>query len=179
MLTFFNIFIQHIWFTISCDSIFYFDDIKFAKIMKFMIFNFLKFVIYETHRRLNINKNYKNYRFRHWITLHAILKSVFLYSIENVSKVIIWSSNHMNLVNDNIIEVNFNNFLLEILYLFLVHKFDFVNINLIDFRIHSLRIKLINVYDSNKETRFRKYINLWYVFDWYSFVWLIHKSIQF
>ena len=71
----------------------------------------------------------------------------------------------MNLVNDNAIEINFDDFLLEVLHLFLVREFDFVNMNSIDFRIHSLRIKLINVYDSNKKTRFRKYVNLRYVFD--------------
>ena len=138
--------------------------------MKLMIFNFIKFVVYETHRRLNINKIYKNHRFRHWITLHAILKSVFLHSIENVSKVIIWSPNHVNLVNDNAIEMNFDNLLFKVLYLFLVHEFDLVNMNSVDLRTHSFRIKLINAYDSNRKIRFCKYINLQCIFDWCSFV---------
>ena len=105
-----------------------------------------------------------------------ILKSVFFHSIENVSKVIVWNPNHVNLVNDNAIEVNFNDLLFEILHLFLVCEFDFININLIDFRIHSLRMKLINAYDSNKRIRFCKYINLQCTFDWCSFVWFIYKS---
>ena len=37
--------------------------------------------------------------------------------------------------------------------------------NSVDFQIHSFRIELINVYDLNKETRFRKYINLRCVFE--------------
>ena len=71
----------------------------------------------------------------------------------------------MNLVNDNAIEANFNNFLLEVLHLSFVYEFNLININLINFRIHSLRIKLINVYDLNKRTRFRKYVNLRCIFD--------------
>ena len=54
-----------------------------------MIFDFSKFVAYKTRRRLNVCKIYKNYRFKHRITLHAIMKSVFLHSIENVSKVVV------------------------------------------------------------------------------------------
>ena len=61
--------------------------------------------------------------------------------------------------------MNFDNFLLEILYFFLVREFDFINTNSVDFRIHSLRIKLINVYDLKKETRFLKYVNLQCIFD--------------
>ena len=179
MLTFFNILIRYIWFMISCDFIFYFDDIKLAKIIKLMIFDFLKFVIYEAHRRLNINEVYKNHRFKHWIALHAILRFIFLYSIENVSKVTVWSSNHVNLVNDNTIEMNFDDLLLEVLHFFLVREFDLVNSNSVDLRIHSLHIKLINAYDSNKKTRFRKYINLQCVFNWCLFVWLIHKNVHF
>ena len=71
----------------------------------------------------------------------------------------------MNLVNDNAIEMNFNDFLLKVLHLFLVHKFNFININSVDFRIHSFRIKLINAYNSNSRTCFHKYINLRCVFD--------------
>ena len=55
--------------------------------------------------------------------------------------------------------MNFDDFLFEILHLFLVREFDFININSVDFRIHSLRIKLINVYNLNREIYFRKYIN--------------------
>ena len=135
-----------------------------------MIFNFLKFVVYETHRRLNINKIYKNNNFRHWIALHAILKFIFLYLIENVSKIIVWSLNYVNFVNDNAIEMNFNDFLLEVLHFFLVCEFDFINMSLINFRFHSLCIKLINVYDLNRRIHFCKYINLQCVFDWCSFI---------
>ena len=126
--------------------------------------------------RLNIKKICKNYYFKYWILLYAILRLVFLHSIENVSKFIIWSSDHMNLVNDNAIELNFDDFLLEILHLFFVREFNFININSVDFRTYSLCIKLINTYDSNKETCFHKYLNLRCVFNWCSFVWLIHKS---
>ena len=174
MLTFFNVFIQHIWSTISRDSILYFNDIKFVKIIDFIIFYFLKFVVYEAHRRLNINKICKNHHFKHWITLYAILQSIFFHSIENVLKVIIQRSNYMNLVKNNTIEMNFDNLLFEILHLFLIREFNFINMSSIDFRIYSLRIKLINVYDLNKEIRFRKYVNLWYVFDWCSFIWFIY-----
>ena len=144
-----------------------------------MIFNFLRFIIYKMLCRLNINEIYKNYRFRHWIALHTILKFIFFHSIENVSKVTVWNLNHVNLVNDNAIEMNFDDLLLETLHFFLVRKFDFINMSSVDFRIHSLRIKLINVYDSNKEIRFRKYINLQYIFNWYLFVWFIHESVHF
>ena len=144
---------------ISRNFILHFDDIKLAKIMKFIIFNFLRFIVYEAHRRLNINKICKNYHFKYSIALHAILKSVFFYSIENVLKVIVWSSNHVNFVNDNAIEMNFDNSLFEVLYFSLVCEFNLVNMNSVDFEIHSLRIKLINAYDSNIEIRFRKYIN--------------------
>ena len=128
--------------------------------MKLMIFDFSRFVIYEAHRRLNINKIYKNYCFKHWITLHAILKSIFFHSIENILKVIIWSLNYINFVNDNAIEMNFDDLLVEVLHFFLVREFNFINMNSVDLRIHSLCIKLINVYDLNKETRFYKYVNL-------------------
>ena len=30
-----------------------------------MIFDLLKFIVYEAHRRLNINEIYKNHRFKH------------------------------------------------------------------------------------------------------------------
>ena len=76
----------------------------------------------------------------------------------------------MNLVNDNAIEVNFDDFLFKILHLSLVREFDFINMNLVDFRTHSLRIKLINAYNSNREIRFYKYINLRCVFGLCSFV---------
>ena len=71
----------------------------------------------------------------------------------------------MNLVNDNAIEMNFDDLLFEILHLFFVREFNFINISSIDFRTLSFRIKLINVYYLNKEIRFRKYINLQCVFD--------------
>ena len=71
----------------------------------------------------------------------------------------------MNFVNNNVIEMNFDNFLLEVLHLSLVCEFNFINMNSVDLRIHSLHIKLINVYNSNKETRFRKYTNLRCNFD--------------
>ena len=90
----------------------------------------------------------------------------FFYSIENVSKVTVWNSKHVNLVNDNAIEVNFDDFLFEVLYLFFVREFDFINMSSVDFRTHSFRIKLINIYDLNKRIRFRKYVNLRYVFNW-------------
>ena len=71
----------------------------------------------------------------------------------------------MNFANDNAIEMNFDDFLLEILYLFLVREFNFINMSSVDFRTHSLCIKMMNIYDSNKRIRFRKYINLQCVFD--------------
>ena len=46
-----------------------------------------------------------------------IIKSVSFNSIENISKVIVWSSNHMNFVNNNIIEMNFENLSFKVLYL--------------------------------------------------------------
>ena len=71
----------------------------------------------------------------------------------------------MNLINDNAIEVNFDDLLLEILYLSPVREFNFLNMNSVDFQIHSFRIELINVYDLNKGTCFHKYINLRCVFN--------------
>ena len=161
------------------DFIFHIDNIRLAKIITFTILNFLKIVVYKARRYLNVNENCKNHRFTYNIILHAMLKLIFLYSIEDILKIIVWNSNHINFVNDNAIEMNFDHFLLEVLHLFLVREFNFVNINLIDFRIHSLCIKLINVYDLNKETRFRKYINLRCIFDWCSFVWFIHENVHF
>ena len=136
-------------------------------------------MIYEAHRCLNINEIYKNYRFKHWIVLHPILRSIFLHSIENVFKITVWNSNHVNFVNDNTIEVNFDDLLLEVLHLSLVREFNFININSVNFWIHSLCIKLINIHNSNRKIRFRKYVNLQYIFDGYSFVWLIYKNVQF
>ena len=89
-----------------------------------------------------------------------MLRLIFLHLIENISKIIVQSLNHVNLVNDNVIEINFDNLLFEILHLFLIREFNFININSVDFRIYLLCIKLINVYDLNKKTHFRKYINL-------------------
>ena len=167
---FFNIIFRRIWFTISRDFNFYVDYIRFSKIVKFMIFDFLKFVVYKARRRLNVYEIYKNYRFKHQITLHAIIKFVFFHSIENVSKVAVWSSDHVNLVYNNVIEMNFDDLLLDVLHLSFVFKFNFVNINSVDFRIYSLRIKLINVYDLNRKVRFYKYVNLRCVRDWCSIV---------
>ena len=164
---------------ISNDFILYIDDIRLAKIIIFMILAFLKTVVYEARRYSNVNKNYKDHRFIYNRALHLMLKLVFLCSIENISKVIIWNSNHVNLVNDNVIEMNFDDLLFEVLHLFFVREFHFININSVDFRTHSLCMELINVYDLNKKIRFRKYINLRCVFDWCSFVWLIHKNVYF
>ena len=75
--------------------------------------------------------------------------------------------------------MTFNDLLLEVLHLFFVREFDFVNMNSVNLRTHSFCIKLINVYDLNRRIRFRKYINLRYVFDWCSFVWLVYKSVHF
>ena len=61
--------------------------------------------------------------------------------------------------------MNFDDFLLNVLHLSFIVKFDFVNINSICFRTHSLRIKLINVYDSNRKVHFYKYVNLRCVHD--------------
>ena len=47
-----------------------------------MIFNFLRFIVYERHCRLNINEIYKNYCFKHRVAVHATLKSVFLFDRE-------------------------------------------------------------------------------------------------
>ena len=71
----------------------------------------------------------------------------------------------MNLINNNAIEMNFDNLLFGILHLFLVHEFNFINISSGDFQIHTSCIKLINIYDLNKEIHFRKYVNLRYIFD--------------
>ena len=51
-----------------------------------------------------------------------MLKYVFLPSIEDILKVIVWNSNYVNLVNNNAIEINFDDFLLEVLYFFLVRE---------------------------------------------------------
>ena len=75
--------------------------------------------------------------------------------------------------------MNFNDFLFEVLHLFFVREFNLININSIDFRIHSLRIKLINVYDLNKEIHFYKYVNLRCVFDWCLFIWFIYENVYF
>ena len=163
---------------ISNDFIFYIDNIRFAKIITFTTSDFLKIAVYETRRYSNVNENCKNYQFTYNITLHAMLKLIFFHSIENISRIIVWSSNHVNLVNDNTIKMNFDDLLFEVLHLFLICEFDFININSVDFWIHSLRIKVINFYDLIRKTRFRKYVNLRCVFNWCSFVWLIHSSVH-
>ena len=167
---FFIFFFRRNLITILNNFIFYIDDIRLAEIITFTILNFLKIVVYEARHYSNVNENYKNYRFIYNIILHIMLKFIFLCSIENILKVIIWNSNHVNLVNDNAIEINFDNFLFKVLHLSFVRDFSFININPIDLRIHSLRTKLINLYDLNKEIRFRKYVNFRCVFHWYSFV---------
>ena len=175
----FIFFFQYNLIAISNDFIFHINNIRLAKIIIFTILNFLKTAVYEARYYLNVNENYKNHRFIYNIVLHAILKFIFFHLIENISRITVWSSNHVNFVNDNAIEVNFSDFLLEILHLFLVHKFNFINMNSVDLRIHSFRRKLIDVDDLSKETRFRKYVNLRCAFDWCSFVWFIHKSVHF
>ena len=165
--------------TISNDFILYIDNIRLAKIIIFTISNFLRIAVYEARHYSNVNENCKNHRFIYNIILHTILKLICFHSIENISRITVWSSNHVNLVNNNVIEMNFNNLLLEILHLFLVRELDLINMSSVDFRIHSLYIKLINAYDLNRETRFCKYVNLWYVFNWCSFVWLIHENVHF
>ena len=170
MLIFLNIIFRRIWLTIFRNFIFYVDYIRFSKIVKFMIFDFLRFIVYKTRRCLNICEICKNYRFKHWITLYAIIKFVFFHSIKNVSKVVVWSFDHVNLVYNNAIEMNFDDLLLDVLHLFFIFEFNFINISSVDFRTHSFRIKLINVYDLNKKIRFRKYVNLRCVRDWYSIV---------
>ena len=109
--------------------------------------------------------------------MHAILK-FFFYLIENVSKVTVWNSNYMNPINNNAIEINFDNFLFKILYLFLVREFNFIDMSSVDLRTHSLCMKLINTYNSNRRTRFYKFVNLQYVFDWCSFIWLVYKNVH-
>ena len=179
MLIFLNIIFRRIWFMISCDFILYVNYIRLSKIVKFIIFDFSKFIIYKARRRLNVYEIYKNHCFKHQITLHTIIKSVFFYLIKNVLKVVIWSFDHVNLVYNNAIEMNFDDFLFNVLYFFLVFKFNFINMNSVDSRIHSLRIKLINVYNLNKEARFHKYVNLWCVRDWCSIVWFLNKNVHF
>ena len=147
------------------DFIFYIDNIRLAKIIIFIILNFSRIVVYETRRYLSVNKNCKDHWLTYNIILHVIVKLVFFHSIENISGIIIWSLNCINFVNDNAIEMNFDDLLFEVLHFSLVHNFHFINMNSVDLRIHSLCIKSINVYDSNKETRFRKYINLRCIFD--------------
>ena len=115
-------------------------------------------------------------------TLNSIscnIKIYFFYSIENFSKVTIWSSNHVNFINDNAIEMNFDDLLFKVLHLFFIREFNFINMNLVNFRIHSFRIKLINVYDLNEEIRFYKCINWQCVFDWCLFVWFIYENVHF
>ena len=162
-------FFQRSLIAISNNFIFYINDIRFAKIIIFTISNFSRIAVYKTRRYSSINENCKDHRFTYNITLHVMLKFSF-YSIEDISRIIIWNSNHVILVNNNAIEMNFNDFLFEILHLFLIREFNFINMNSIDLRIYSLRIKFINVYDLNKKTRFYKYVNLRYVFDWCSFI---------
>ena len=165
--------------TISNDFIFHIDNIRLAKIIIFTILDFSKTAVYKARRYSNISENCKDHRFTYNITLHVILKLIFFHLIENISRVTVWSSNHINLVNNNAIEMNFDDLLLEVPYLSLVREFNLININSLDLRIHSFRIKLINASDSNRETRFRKYVNLWFVFNSCSFVWFIHKNVHF
>ena len=175
----FIFFFQRSLIAISNNFILHIDDFRLAKIITFTILNFLEIAIYKARRYSSVNENCENHRFTYNIILHAMLKFIFLHSIENISKITVWSSNHVNLVNDNAIEMNFDNFLFEVLHLFLVCEFDLINMSSVDLPIHSLRIKLINVYNLNKETRFCKYINLRYIFDWCLFVWYIYKSVHF
>ena len=140
--------------TISNDFIFHIDNIRLAKIIIFTILNFLKTVVYKARRYSSVNENCKDHQFIYNIILHIMLRLVFFHSIENISRIIVWSSNHVNFVNDNAIEMNFDDLLFEVLHLFLIYKFNFININSVDFRIHSLCTELINVYNLNKETRF-------------------------
>ena len=150
---------------ISNDFILHINDIRLAKIIIFTISNFSRTVVYKARRYSSVSKNCKDHRFTYNITLYIMLRLIFFHLIEDISEVIIWSSNCMNFVNDNAIEMNFDNFLFEVLHLSFVREFNFVNINSVDFRIHSLRMKLIDAYNSNKKTCFRKSINLRCVFE--------------
>ena len=62
---------------ISNNFIFHIDNIRLAKIIIFIILNFLKLAVYEARRYLNINENCKDHRFIYNITLHIMLKLIF------------------------------------------------------------------------------------------------------
>ena len=63
---------------ISNDFIFHINNIRLAKIIIFIISDFSKIVVYEARHYLNVNENCKNHRFIYNITLHIMLKFVFL-----------------------------------------------------------------------------------------------------
>ena len=54
-------FFQRNLIAISNDFIFHIDDIRLAKIIIFIILNFLKIAVYAAHRYLNVNENCKDY----------------------------------------------------------------------------------------------------------------------
>ena len=82
-------FFRHNLIAISNDFIFHINNIRLAEIITFIISNFTKIFIYEAHRYLNVNENYKDHRFTYNITLHIMLKFVFFYSIKDISRIII------------------------------------------------------------------------------------------
>ena len=62
---------------ISNDFIFHIDNIRLAKIIIFIISNFLEIIVYKTRCYLNVSENCKDHRFSYNIILHIMLKFVF------------------------------------------------------------------------------------------------------
>ena len=75
--------------TISNDFILYINNIRLAKIIIFTILDFLKIAFYKVRRYSNVNENCKDHRFIYNITLHIMLKFIFVHLIENISRVIV------------------------------------------------------------------------------------------
>ena len=74
---------------ISNDFIFYINDIRFAKIITFIISDFLRIAVYKARRYLNVNENCKDHRFIYNIILHTMLKFVSFHSIEDISRILV------------------------------------------------------------------------------------------
>ena len=79
-------FFQRSLIAISNDFIFYTNDIRFAKIIIFMILNSSRIVVYEARHYLSIKENCKNHSFTYNIILHAILKLISFHLIEDSSR---------------------------------------------------------------------------------------------
>ena len=85
----FILFFQHSLIAISNNFIFYINHIRLAKIIIFIISDFLRIAVYVTRRYSNASENCKDHRFTYNITLHVMLRLVLHHSIENILKIII------------------------------------------------------------------------------------------